>query len=141
MQRTLVIAATDMIPGEEVKPEQLRAEERETGITAPGFAASSADLLGRLAKVRITAGTPLLVAQFEKANDVIRGATVKVEVREGAAVLLFDARADTSGRTGDSISVINPATNKSFKAKVVGKNSVLVSPVISQRAIAEVSQK
>jgi len=139
--RTLIVSAVDIQPGEEMTPEKLRTEERETGLGVAGFAASPADLLGRLSRIRIAAGSPLLLAQFEKGNDVVRGSTVKVEVRDGAAVLLFDARADTSGRTGDSVFVVNPANNRAFKAKVVGKNSVLVAPDGNAKIIAVRSQK
>jgi flagella basal body P-ring formation protein FlgA len=141
MRRTLVIAAADIQPGEEIAPEMLRTEEREAGIAPAGFASSTAELVGSLAKTRISAGMPLLLSQFEKAPEVTHGASVKVEVRDGAAVLFFDARAETSGHTGDSVSVINPATNKTFKAKVVGKNSVLVTPVVNPKVLTEVTQK
>lgn len=138
--RAVAVAAVDMNPGEEITPEKVRTEQHETGLAAAGFVASAAELVGRTARTRITAGTPLLLAQFEKANAVIRGATVKVEVRDGAALLLFDARAETSGRTGDTISVVNPANNKAFKAKVAGRNSVLVTPGAQPKVVAEVSQ-
>jgi flagella basal body P-ring formation protein FlgA len=141
VQRAVVVAVVDMQPGDEITPEKVRTEQHETGLAAAGLATSAVELVGRTARTRITAGSALLVAQFEKANDVIRGATVKVEVHDGEALLLFDARAETSGRTGDTISVVNPANNKAFKAKIVGKNSVLVAPGAQPKVIAEASQK
>ncbi len=140
VKQTLVVAAVDINPGEVVTPKMLRTEERETGMATAGFASSAAELVGRLAKAHLAAGTALLLAQFEKGTDVVSGATVKVEVRNGAARLAFDARAETSGRTGDMVAVMNPSNSKVFKAKVVGKNTVLVTPAPEQK-VTEVSQK
>jgi len=128
VKRMLVVAAEDMDRGAKVTPPDLRMEERETGIAITAFVAAFTDVVGRLAKTRIASGVPLLLTQFEKGNDVVRGSTVKVEVRDGEAHLLFDARVETNGRTGDLVSVMNPANSKVFKARVVGKNSVLVTP-------------
>jgi flagella basal body P-ring formation protein FlgA len=141
VKQMVVVAAVEMSSGEEVTLARLGMEEREVGIAGAAFASSKTELLGRLAKVRVLAGTPLRLTQFEKGNDVVRGATVKVEVRDGAARLAFDARAETSGRTGDLITLMNPATSKVFKAKVVGRNSVLVAPGTEPKGLAEVSQR
>ena len=74
----------------------------------------------------IPAGTELRQEMLLPANDVNRGETVHIEVRSGAARLAFIARALTGGRTGETISVRNPDSNKTFPARVTGKGTALV---------------
>jgi flagella basal body P-ring formation protein FlgA len=60
------------------------------------------------------------------APEVERGDSVTVEVRSGAARLAFDAKAESSGRAGDSVLVRNPENGHLFQARVEGKGKVLV---------------
>ena len=77
---------------------------------------------------RFQAGEPLNASGLTLPNVVERGETVTVEVRDGAAYLRFEAKAENAGRVGDSIDIINPANKRRFRAKVVGKGLVCVSP-------------
>jgi len=74
----------------------------------------------------IAAGTELRPELLAPANDVNRGEVVRIEVRSGAARLTFTARALSAGRSGDTISVRNPDSNKIFQARVTGKGTALV---------------
>jgi len=58
--------------------------------------------------------------------DVLRGEQVSVLVTSGAALLRFQADAETSGRRGDSVLVRNPENGKLFQARVEGKGRVTV---------------
>lgn len=58
--------------------------------------------------------------------DVMRGEQVSVVVTSGAALLRFEADAETSGRRGDSVLVRNPENGKLFQARVEGKGRVTV---------------
>jgi flagella basal body P-ring formation protein FlgA len=53
--------------------------------------------------------------------DVNRGDMVEVEVRSGAAHLAFTGKAETAGRSGDTIAIRNLSSNKVFQARVDGK--------------------
>jgi Chaperone for flagella basal body P-ring formation len=59
-------------------------------------------------------------------REVERGDTVAVEVSSGAALLKFEARAESGGRLGETVTLRNPASNKSFPARVAGQGKVTV---------------
>jgi hypothetical protein len=65
------------------------------------------------AKVRITA-------------DVNRGEMVHVEVHSGAALVAFDAEAQSSGAAGQTITLLNPISKRRFSARVEGKGRASV---------------
>ena len=60
------------------------------------------------------------------AHDVERGDRVAVEVKVGNAILDFDATAESSGRSGESILIKNPDNGRSFQAVIKDKGHVLV---------------
>jgi hypothetical protein len=60
------------------------------------------------------------------APDIVRGDLVDVEVRSGGARLWLRARSESEGRTGETISLRNLASNKVFPALVQGKGKALV---------------
>jgi len=65
------------------------------------------------AKVRITA-------------DVNRGEMVHVEVRAGAALIAFEAQAQSSGAAGQTITLLNPISKRRFSARIEGKGKASV---------------
>jgi flagella basal body P-ring formation protein FlgA len=66
-------------------------------------------------------------------NEINRGDAVHIEVRSGAARLVLTARALNGGRSGDTISVRNPDSNKTFQARVTGKGTAIVEAGHSER--------
>ncbi len=60
------------------------------------------------------------------APEVTRGESVAVEVQSGAARLTFDAKAESSGKPGDTVLLRNPENGRLFQARVVGKGKALV---------------
>jgi Chaperone for flagella basal body P-ring formation len=67
------------------------------------------------------------VAADKSIADVMGGSRVTVLVRSGAAELKFEAQAITSGSKGQTVTVRNPRSGRSFAAEVVGKDNVLVA--------------
>ena len=68
-----------------------------------------------------------LVPESE-AEAVKRGGTVQVDVTSGGAHLKFEARAESGGAVGSIVTVRNASSGKTFPARVVGKNKVMVEP-------------
>jgi Chaperone for flagella basal body P-ring formation len=58
--------------------------------------------------------------------DVIGGSRVTVLVRSGTAELKLDAQAITSGSKGQTVTIRNPRSGRSFAAEVTGKDTVVV---------------
>lgn len=124
-QRT--VAAEALKIGLPIAPEQFRVEQGECfpsrenlGLTPP------VSPLGMVAVRAIAAGAEIHPEFLALPNDVNRGDAVQVEVRSGGAHLAFVAKAETGGRSGDMIAVRNPSTNKIFRARIQGKDQVLV---------------
>jgi flagella basal body P-ring formation protein FlgA len=74
----------------------------------------------------IAAGSELRLELLAPPNEINRGDAVHIEVRSGAARLVLTARALNGGRSGDTISVRNPDSNKTFQARVTGKGTAIV---------------
>jgi flagella basal body P-ring formation protein FlgA len=129
-QRT--VAAESLKIGQPIGQLQFRVEAgecfpaRESLGQAPGSPETPRSPLGMVAKRAIAAGTEIRPDSVGPPNDVNRGDAVHVEVRSGAAHLAFTAKAESGGHNGDFIAVRNPSTNKIFRARIKGKDQVLV---------------
>ena len=123
---TRILAVADLRPGQPVSPAQLAAETREEFPSAAPFAQSVDRVAGLWPRLLIRAGSPIRTDQLEQPKEVMRGETVHVEVRNGAARLELDAVAEASGSVGESIPVLNPSSMKRFRARVEGKGRVSV---------------
>lgn len=121
-----VIAAADLRPGQAIAADQLRAETRDEPPQTAAYLPSPADAIGKWPRVPIRAGTALRTDMLREPQDVLRGDTVLVDVRNGAAHLELEAQAEASGAVGDIIAVRNPSSHQRFLARVEGKDRVLV---------------
>lgn len=126
VERTWVEAAEPLASGKPIEASQLILK------TGPRFPFDSAliesldQVAGRRPVRTLSAGTAIAPAMLTIAHDVERGDLVAVEVKVGGAILDFEATAETSGRTGDSILIKNPENGRSFQAKIQDKKHVLV---------------
>ncbi len=128
VERTWVEAAETLAVGKAIEASQLSVK---TGPRFPfdtSLVESPSQVLGRptAASRTISAGTAIAQAMLTMAHDVERGDKVAVEVKVGGAILDFEATAESSGRTGDSILVKNPDNGHSFLAKIQNKGHVVV---------------
>jgi flagella basal body P-ring formation protein FlgA len=123
-----VIATADLRPGQAITPEQVRAETREEFPVAAPFLQSASDAVGKCPRAPIRAGTSILSGMLQNPKDIVRGETVTVDVRNGAAHLELEAQAEASGSVGETIPVVNPTSHKRFLARVESKGRVSVGP-------------
>jgi flagella basal body P-ring formation protein FlgA len=121
-----IVAAENLKPGRIIEPSQLRATTGE-GFPIPSKQRLSMDQTVGMTPLRtIAAGSVLRPELIARPNDVSRGDLVEVEVRSGAARLVLTARAESSGRGGETITVRNLESNKLFSAQVAGKGKAIV---------------
>jgi flagella basal body P-ring formation protein FlgA len=126
VERTWVEAAEPLPTGKPIEASQLIVK------TGPRFPIDTAlmesldALVGRRPVRTLSPGTPIMAAMLTIAHDVERGDLVAVEVKVGGAILDFDATAESSGRTGESILIKNPDNGHSFQAKIQDKGHVVV---------------
>ena len=121
-----LVATEALKPGHKIEARQLRTT---TGGCFPFHSQEippAAQIAGLIPLRPIAAGSELRLDLLAGANEVNRGDAVQVEVHSGAARLALTARAITSGRSGEIISVRNPDSNKTFQARVTGKGTALV---------------
>ncbi len=121
-----VLAVADLRPGQPIAAAQLAAETREEFPSAAPFALSSGEVAGRWPRLPIRAGSEIRTDQLEQPREVMRGSTVHVDVRNGAARLELDAIAEVSGTVGEFVSMRNPSSGKRFRARVEAPGRVSV---------------
>src|SRR5262249_21989796 len=121
-----VVAVEPLQPDRPIAAAQVRLEECEGLPSAQPPARDLEQVVGRMPRRPIAAGSEILLSLITQPAAVARGETVEVEVRSGSARLGFTARAESPGGPGDTIQVRNPRSGKSFQAKVSAKGKVLV---------------
>jgi hypothetical protein len=106
------------------------------GLSANGFwrgrlifgANRSAPIWARVRITDATSGKSIAVWRHSKEPDVVRGEMVRVAVLSGGVMLAFEAPAESSGHSGEAITVRNPANGKRFRAIVEAKGKVSIHP-------------
>ncbi len=122
-----IVAAQELKPGVAIESSQVRLETFEGFPDSEPPAQSVEQVTGLVPRRRIHAGSAVTLSALEQAKDVVRGERVKVEVHAGAAQLELEGRAESAGRTGQTVSVLNTKSGKRFDAQVAGKGKVLVT--------------
>jgi flagella basal body P-ring formation protein FlgA len=121
-----LVAAESLKAGQPIEARQIRV----TTTTCFPVGAKEIPPIEQLAGMTpihsISGGSELRPELLAPPNDINRGDEVHVEVRSGAARVALTARALSGGRSGDTISVRNPESNKTFQARVTGKGMALV---------------
>jgi flagella basal body P-ring formation protein FlgA len=126
VERTWVEAVEPLPAGKPIQASQLILKSGPRFPFDTALLDSPDALIGRRPVRTLSAGTPLLAAMLAIAHDVERGDPVSVEVKVGGAILAFDATAESSGRTGESILIKNPDNGHSFVARIEDKGHVVV---------------
>ncbi len=91
------------------------------------------DLIGKIARRALRAGTPVRKSDIRKPVLVTRGALVTTYYKKGGLTLSNRAIAEETGSHGDVISVHIPRSDRTLKAVISGQNqvSVISSPDIA----------
>jgi flagella basal body P-ring formation protein FlgA len=126
VQRTWVEAAETLVVGKAIEASQLNVRTGLRFPFDPPLVESMQVLVGRKPARTLAPGTPIAPQMLTVAHDIERGDRVEVEVTVGAAILDFEATAESSGKAGESIMVKNPENGRTFQAKIQNKGHVLV---------------
>ena len=121
-----VVAVENLVPGKPVQQQQVKLESHDEFPLRNDNATSLEEVVGRMPQIVLRAGSPVLRSNLLEAFQVERGETVEVTVLSGAAHLELEAIAETSGRRGDVISLRNPRSEKTFRARIDGKGRALL---------------
>jgi flagella basal body P-ring formation protein FlgA len=123
---TRVIAVTDLPAGQPIQANQVRLETGEDSPLDPAIARNLEEVTGFQPKSAVKAQAPIRKSQLERVADIKPGDVIRVDVFEGGAHLTLEARAETAGFKGSTISVKNVSSGKSFQARVTGKDQAVV---------------
>lgn len=128
-----LISLVDMKPGHVIESGDVRVEEASEFPRHVAPLTTTEAAIGLKSRSTLPAGSVLTAAMFEQPNDVERGESVIVEVHSGGAVVKLEAKAESTGRRGDTVAVRNASNKTLFRAQVVGKGRVLVKcPSVSE---------
>jgi flagella basal body P-ring formation protein FlgA len=123
---TRVVAVEPLLPGKSVERLQIRLETYDDFPLHNEIARNLEEVIGRVPRRAIRAGLPVLRTDLAEPFQVQRGEPVEVVAMSGAAQVVLEAVAETSGRQGDVITLVNPRSGKTFRARVEGKNRAVV---------------
>jgi len=128
VNETRVVAAYDLREGDTARADAFKMVTYEGPILREQYIAEPSALEGLLLRRPVSAGTPLSREMFEIPREVNRGDTVHAILQTGAARLDVQGVAESDGRKGQIISVRNPRSGRSFRARVEDKETVVVVP-------------
>jgi flagella basal body P-ring formation protein FlgA len=123
---TRVVATQLILPGQAVKPDQVRLETYDDFPLRNDIARNLEEVVGHVPRRALRTGLPVFRSDLMEPLQVQRGEVVDVTAISGAAQLRMPAVAETSGRQGDLVSLKNTRTGKIFRARVEGRDKALV---------------
>jgi flagella basal body P-ring formation protein FlgA len=123
---TRVVATEALLPEQVITSSQVRLETYDDFPLKRNIARNLDEVVGKVTRRPIRPGAPVLKMDLVEPFLVRRGDLVEVTVVSGAAEILLQALADTSGRQGELVSLTNPRTGKMFRARVGGKGKAIM---------------
>jgi flagella basal body P-ring formation protein FlgA len=123
---TRVVAIENIPSGTPIRNKQVRLETCEDFLLDQATARNLDEVIGYVPKSLLRAYLPIRKTQLTSLPDVAKGALIDVEVFAGAAHLVVKGKAQSDGFKGSTILVRNLASGKEFRARVAGKDQVVV---------------
>lgn len=130
VERPVVVAKRALRQGETLTAASISVELQKGSLRPERFASAESEVIGRMLLRPIKMGDALPLAVLERPALVHRGDAVKVEVINGEARLQLSAIAETNAKEGEQIQLRNPASGRTFRARVetAERAVVIVSP-------------
>jgi flagella basal body P-ring formation protein FlgA len=113
-----VVAATNLPPNITLTAAQLTTGRADQLASSAGLMTDSRQVQGKVLRVGLMAGNPVLSSLLDQPIAVRRGQNVVLTLTDASMTLKTTATALEDGRVGDSISVQNPASQKMLRATV-----------------------
>lgn len=119
-----VVAAVNLMPETTVDAADLTRGRVDMLAHSGGLVTDPAQAAGKILRVGLPAGSPLLTPFLEAPVVVHRGQKVLLTLSDSTMTIRAPAVALEDGRVGESIQVENPDSNKTMRATVVDDGSV-----------------
>jgi flagella basal body P-ring formation protein FlgA len=121
------VTAREMLPASRpIQPGQLQLATGVLSPFGPQPVRTLAEVVGCAPRRQVPAGSPIFMNQLEVPLAIHSGDPVTVRVTSGRARLALDGVAGADGRRGDLIPVRNPASGRTFRARVEGAGLVAI---------------
>ena len=127
---TRVVATVNIPSGKPIQKNQVRLESCEDSLLDEATARNLDGVVGYVPKSLLRAYLPIRKTQLASLPEVAKGDLVDVEVFAGAARLVVKGKAQSDGFKGSTILVRNLSSGKDFRARVTGKNKVIVGDLV-----------
>jgi flagella basal body P-ring formation protein FlgA len=121
-----VLTGRDLPPNMPIEAGALHVATWSGPLVRDRVAVRVEDVIGRVPKRGLKAGSLIPLAMLDVAPAVRRGESIRVEVNSGPAHLFFEAIAEKEARDGDLVDLRNPSTGKIFRARLEGSKAVVV---------------
>jgi flagella basal body P-ring formation protein FlgA len=119
-----VIAATNLAPNTPLTAAQLSRGRADAFAGNAGLVTDPREVEGKVLRVGLVAGAPILSPQLDLPIAVRRGQKVMLTLTDPAMTIKASAVALEDGRVGDNISVQNPDSQKTLHATVARDGGV-----------------
>ena len=119
-----VVASINLTPNTKLAASDLTRGRIDMFANSGGVLTEAAQAEGKILRVGLLAGSPILSPFLEFPIVVHRGQKVLLTLSASTMTIKAPARALEDGRTGDSIEVENPDSKKTMRATVLDDGSV-----------------
>lgn len=113
-----VVAATNLPPNTTLTAAQLTTGRADELASSVGLMTDPRQVQGKVLRIGLMAGNPVLSSQLDLPIAVHRGQNVILTLTDQSMTLKTTAMAMEDGRVGDSIAVQNPTSQKTLRATV-----------------------
>jgi flagella basal body P-ring formation protein FlgA len=119
-----VVAATNLPPNTTISPAQLTSGRADAFGNNAGIITDPRQVEGKILRVGLSAGAPILSPQLDLPISVHRGQKVMLTLSDREMTIKTTATALDDGRVGDSINVENTVSQKTLRATVARDGGV-----------------
>ena len=122
-----VVASTNLSPNTTLTASELTRGRTDAFANQAGLMTDSRQVEGKILRVGLVAGAPILSPLLDLPIAVHRGQNVMLTLNDAEMTIKTTATALEDGRVGDSISVQNPASQKTLRATVARDGGVEIN--------------
>ena len=124
-----VIALEKLVVGAPISVDQVRVVTEDTPALDHLAARTVEEVAGKIPRRSVPPGVTILRTQIQEPAEISKGQVVRVEADRGAVHFSLDARAESTGRRGETVIVRNPS-GKTFRARVEGPGKASVGGTV-----------
>jgi len=120
------IAAEPLAAGRPIAAGQAKKVKVREAAALEGARIEPGPIEGLVLRRAVPAGGRISPPLLDRPREIRRGDRVKVEVAEGRARLSLECKAESGGRKGDRILLLNETSGRNFLADVAGAGKAVV---------------